>query len=66
MSENDELARRLAQEQARADQEALDEVTQKVEAGFRLATQEEQQRQARRQEEDQRKQQAQQQALAVT
>lgn len=62
MSENDELARRLAQEQARADQEALDEVTQKVEAGFRLATQEEEQRQARRQEEEQRKQQAQQQA----
>ncbi len=50
MSENDELARRLAEEQARADKEALDEVTQKIEAGFRLATQEEQQRQANRHE----------------
>lgn len=62
MSENDELARRLAQEQARADQEALDEVTQKVEAGFRLATQEEQQRQAARREQDKRNHGTQQQA----
>ena len=64
MSENDELARRLAEEQARADKEALDEVTQKIEAGFRLATQEEQQRQADRHEREQKEQQATQQAQA--
>lgn len=59
MSENDDLARRLAEEQARADQEALDAVTQNIEAGFRLATQEEQQRQAARRNQGEREQQQQ-------
>lgn len=61
MSENDELARRLAEEQARADKEAADEVEQKIEAGFRLVTQEEQQRRENRRNQEARERQDQQQ-----
>ncbi len=61
MSENDELARRLAEEQARADKEAYEELQQKIEAGFRLASQGTQQQQSDRQNREAQRQQERQQ-----
>lgn len=56
MSENDEFARKLAEEQMRANQEAFNDVTQGIEAGFRLASQETAQQAAARHNQSQREQ----------